>query len=161
MKLAIKIDIDTLKGYLEGLPRLLDILKAHNVKASIFFSMGPDNSGKALRRIFRKGFITKMFRTKAPTSYGLKTLFYGTLLPAPMIVPANPDLLLRAIDEGHDCGIHSWDHVYFQDKLPKLSREQMNRFMRSSARQSTCTRESPEHFRNHVQHRAGRLLRKV
>ena len=27
--LAIKIDIDTLKGYLEGLPRLLDILKAH------------------------------------------------------------------------------------------------------------------------------------
>ena len=126
MKLAIKIDIDTLKGYLEGLPRLLDILKAHNVKASIFFSMGPDNSGKAVRRIFRKGFITKMFRTKAPTSYGLKTLFYGTLLPAPMIVPANPDLLLRAIDEGHDCGIHSWDHVYFQDKLPKLSREQIH-----------------------------------
>ena len=125
MKLAIKIDIDTLKGYLEGLPRLLDILKAHNVRASIFFSMGPDNSGKALRRIFRKGFITKMLRTKAPTSYGLKTLFYGTLLPAPMIVPANPDLLRRAIDEGHDCGLHSWDHVYWQDKLPKLSRTQI------------------------------------
>ena len=125
MKLAIKIDIDTLKGYLEGLPRLLEILKAHNIRASIFFSMGPDNSGKALRRIFRKGFITKMLRTKAPTSYGLKTLFYGTLLPAPLIVPANPDLLLRAIDEGHDCGLHSWDHVYFQDKLPKLSRSQI------------------------------------
>ena len=126
MKLAIKIDIDTLKGYLEGLPRLLDILKAYDVRASIFFSMGPDNSGKALRRIFRKGFITKMLRTKAPTSYGLKTLFYGTLLPAPMIVPANPDLLRRAIDEGHDCGIHSWDHVYWQDKLPKLSRTQIH-----------------------------------
>lgn len=126
MKLAIKIDIDTLKGYLEGLPRLLEILKAHDIRASIFFSMGPDNSGKALGRIFRKGFITKMLRTKAPTSYGLKTLFYGTLLPAPMIVPANPDLLLRAIDEGHDCGLHSWDHVYFQDKLPKLSRSQIH-----------------------------------
>ena len=125
MKLAIKIDIDTLKGYLEGLPRLLEILKAHDVKASIFFSMGPDNSGKALRRIFRKGFITKMLRTKAPTSYGLKTLFYGTLLPAPQIVPADPDLLRRAIDEGHDCGLHSWDHVYWQDKLPKLSRSQI------------------------------------
>ena len=125
MKLAIKIDIDTLKGYLEGLPRLLDILKAHDVKASIFFSMGPDNSGKALRRIFRKGFITKMLRTKAPTSYGIKTLFYGTLLPAPQIVPADPDLLRRAIDEGHDCGLHSWDHVYWQDKLPKLSRSQI------------------------------------
>ncbi len=123
MKLAIKIDIDTLKGYLEGLPRLLDILKAHDVRASVFFSMGPDNSGKALRRIFRKGFIKKMFRTKAPTAYGIKTLFYGTLLPAPMITAANPDLIRRTVDEGHDCGIHSWDHVYWQDNLPKLSSE--------------------------------------
>ena len=119
--LAIKIDIDTLKGYLEGLPRLLDILKAHDVRASVFFSMGPDNSGKAIRRIFRKGFIRKMFRTKAPTAYGIKTLLYGTLLPAPMITAANPDLIRRTVDSGHDCGIHSWDHVYWQDNLPRLT----------------------------------------
>lgn len=123
MKLAIKIDIDTLKGYVEGLPRLLEILKAHDVHASIFFSMGPDNSGKALRRIFRKGFITKMLRTKAPTAYGIKTLFYGTLLPAPMITRAKPDLIRKSIDEGHDCGVHSWDHVYWQDKLNSLSKD--------------------------------------
>lgn len=123
VKLAIKIDIDTLRGYLEGLPKLLDILNEYKVKASIFFSLGPDNSGKALRRIFRKGFISKMLRTKAPTAYGIKTLFYGTLLPAPMIANSNPDLIRRAIYEGHDCGIHSWDHVYWQDNLPKLTRE--------------------------------------
>lgn len=127
MKLAIKIDIDTLKGYLEGLPRLLEILKAHDVRASVFFSMGPDNSGKAIRRIFRKGFITKMFRTKAPTAYGIKTLLYGTLLPAPMITAANPDLLRRTVDEGHDCGIHSWDHVFWQDNLPRLSTDTIRR----------------------------------
>ena len=125
MQLAIKIDIDTLKGYLEGLPRLLEILKAHEVKASIFFSMGPDNSGKALRRIFRKGFITKMLRTKAPSTYGLKTLLYGTLLPAPLITQAKPDLLRRSIDEGHDCGVHSWDHVYWQDNLNSLTSEKI------------------------------------
>lgn len=132
--LAIKIDIDTLRGYREGLPRLLDILKARGIRASIFFSMGPDNSGKALRRIFRKGFITKMLRTRAPSTYGLKTLMYGTLLPAPMIVASAPDLLRRAIDEGHDCGIHSWDHVYWQDNLFRLSqdmiREQLERAVR-------------------------------
>ena len=121
MKLAIKIDIDTLRGYLEGLPRLLDILKAHDVRASVFFSMGPDNSGKAIRRIFRRGFIRKMFRTKAPTAYGIKTLLYGTLLPAPMIAASKPDLIRRTVDEGHDCGIHSWDHVYWQDNLPRLT----------------------------------------
>ena len=123
VKLALKIDVDTLKGYLEGLPRLLDLLKEHHIRASIFFSMGPDNSGRAIRRIFRKGFITKMFKTRATTAYGLKTMLYGTLLPAPMIAESNPDLIRRAIYEGHECGIHSWDHVYWQDKLPKLSRE--------------------------------------
>ncbi|MBQ6971189.1 MAG: 4-deoxy-4-formamido-L-arabinose-phosphoundecaprenol deformylase [Synergistaceae bacterium] len=121
ISLAIKIDIDTLKGYLEGLPRLLDILKANGVKASVFFSMGPDNSGKAIRRVFRKGFIGKMLRTKAPSAYGLKTLLYGTVLKAPMIAESNPDLIRRTAGEGHDCGIHSWDHVYWQDNLPGLS----------------------------------------
>ena len=141
--LAIKIDIDTLKGYLEGLPRLLEIMKAHDVKASVFFSMGPDNSGKAIRRVFRKGFITKMFRTKAPTAYGLKTLFYGTLLKAPMITASNPDLIRRTADEGHDCGIHSWDHVYWQDNLPTLSREQI----RAELERAFSQFEDYAHFR--------------
>ncbi|MBQ7169878.1 MAG: 4-deoxy-4-formamido-L-arabinose-phosphoundecaprenol deformylase [Synergistaceae bacterium] len=141
--LAVKIDIDTLKGYLEGLPRLLDILKAHDVRASVFFSMGPDNSGKAIRRIFRKGFISKMFRTKAPSAYGIKTLLYGTLLPAPMITAANPDLIRRTVDEGHDCGIHSWDHVYWQDNLPSLSREQI----RAELERAFSQFEEYAHFR--------------
>ena len=124
-ELVVKIDVDTLKGYLEGLPRLLDFLGKREIKASIFFSMGPDNSGKALRRIFRKGFLAKMMRTKAPSTYGLKTLFYGTLLKAPMIVGSNPDILKRAVDEGHDCGIHCWDHVRWQDCLGRMSREEI------------------------------------
>lgn len=121
--LALKIDVDTLKGYREGLPRLLDMLKHRGIRASLFFSMGPDNSGKALRRIFQRGFVSKMLRVGALSAYGLKPLLYGTLLPAPMIVEADPGLLRRAVDEGHDCGVHAWDHVLWQDKLPKLSRE--------------------------------------
>ncbi|MDR1622469.1 MAG: 4-deoxy-4-formamido-L-arabinose-phosphoundecaprenol deformylase [Synergistaceae bacterium] len=124
-EVAIKIDVDTLKGYLEGVPRLLGILSERKVKASIFFSMGPDNSGKAIRRIFRKGFVSKMLRTKAPSTYGLKTLLYGTLLRAPMIVSSNPDILRRAVEEGHDCGIHCWDHVLWQDRLLKMPREEI------------------------------------
>ena len=122
-KLAVKVDVDTLRGYIEGVPRMLDIFAKHNVKASIYFSFGPDNSGKAIRRIFRKGFISKMLRTKAPSTYGLKTLLYGTLLPAPLIVPKNPGTVRRAFDEGHEVGIHAWDHVYVQDCLAKISKE--------------------------------------
>ena len=122
--LALKLDVDTLKGYLEGVPRLLDLFERKNVAASIFFSMGPDNSGKAIRRVFRKGFISKMMRTKAPSTYGFKTLLYGTLLPAPLIVRRNPEILARAA-EGHDCGVHAWDHVLIQDEVGNMTREQI------------------------------------
>lgn len=71
-KIAIKIDVDTKRGYDEGVPRMLDVFKQENIKATFFFSMGTDNSGKAIRRIFRKGFLTKMLRTKAPSTYGFK-----------------------------------------------------------------------------------------
>lgn len=122
-RLAVKVDVDTLRGYVEGVPRMLDIFAKHGVKASIYFSFGPDNSGKAIRRIFRKGFISKMLRTKAPSTYGIKTLMYGTLLPAPLIVPEQPDIVKRAFDEGHETGIHAWDHVYVQDCLAGISKE--------------------------------------
>ena len=132
-ELTIKIDVDTLKGYLEGVPRLLDILNKRKIKASFFFSMGPDNSGKAIRRIFRKGFLAKMLRTKAPSTYGFKTLLYGTLLRAPMIVASNPDIIKRAAGEGHDCGIHCWDHVLWQDNLLNLSLEEIRTEFRKAA----------------------------
>jgi len=118
--LAIKVDVDTLKGYLEGVPRLLDILGRRDLRASFFFSFGPDNSGRAVCRVFRKGFIGKMLRTGAPGTYGLKTLLYGTLLPAPLIVPRDPGIFRRVLSEGHEGGIHAWDHVTWQDKLDRM-----------------------------------------
>ncbi|MGI6442750.1 MAG: polysaccharide deacetylase family protein [Synergistaceae bacterium] len=133
-KLAIKVDIDTLRGYREGMPNMLNLFKKHSISASIFFSFGPDNSGKAIRRIFRKGFISKMLRTKAPSTYGIKTLLYGTLLPAPLIVSSAPEILIRAINEGHDCGIHAWDHVLVQDKLNDISKEQFIALFERSAK---------------------------
>lgn len=143
-KLAIKVDIDTLRGYREGVPKMLDLFKKHGIKASIFFSFGPDNSGKAIRRIFRKGFISKMMRTKAPSTYGIKTLMYGTLLPAPMIVPSDPSIFVRAVDEGHDCGVHAWDHVYVQDELPGISKSEfLSLFERSSAMFESLSGEKP------------------
>ncbi len=121
--LAMKVYVDTLRGHAEGVPALLDLFKRKKILASIFFSMGPDNSGKAIRRVFKKGFVSKMLRTRAPSTYGLKTLLYGTLLPPPQIAASHPEVLKHAAAEGHDCGVHCWDHVLWQDKLASLSRE--------------------------------------
>lgn len=116
---ALKVDVDTYAGTRDGVPRLVSILDGFGIRATFYFSMGPDNSGKAIRRIFtRKGFLRKMLRTRAAATYGLKTLLYGTLLPAPLIAAAFPDILRATETSGHEIGIHCWDHVKWHDLLP-------------------------------------------
>lgn len=122
--IALKVDVDTYAGTRDGVPRLMAILERFGIKATFYFSLGPDNSGKAIRRIFtRKGFLEKMLRTRAPSMYGLRTLFYGTVLPAPYIGAAFPDILLKAEQSGHEAGIHCWDHVKWHDYLCDFTRQ--------------------------------------
>jgi peptidoglycan/xylan/chitin deacetylase (PgdA/CDA1 family) len=116
---ALKVDVDTCAGTRDGVPNLLEDMARFGVKGTFYFSMGPDNSGKAIRRIFtRPGFLRKMLRTKAPAAYGIKTMLYGTLLPAPMIAESFPDVLRETEQAGHEVGIHCWDHVKWHDYLP-------------------------------------------
>ncbi len=120
---ALKVDVDTFAGTRDGVPALLEDMKRFDAQATFYFSLGPDNSGKAIRRVFtRKGFLAKMLRTKAPSAYGIKTMLYGTLLPAPMIGAAFPEPLRRVERQGHEVGIHCWDHVKWHDYLPRFSR---------------------------------------
>ena len=53
-RVALKVDCDTLEGTLEGVPRLLDIFAARGIRATFYFTFGPDRSGVAVRRIFTK-----------------------------------------------------------------------------------------------------------
>jgi len=115
MRIALKIDVDTLRGTLEGVPALLELLERQGVRATFLFSLGPDHTGRALRRIFRRGFLGKVRRTSVLSHYGWRTLLYGTLLPGPHIGRrAGPSM--RAVREaGHQVGIHCYDHVRWQD----------------------------------------------
>ena len=122
--IALKVDVDTWTGTRDGVPRLLEILERFAIRGTFYFSMGPDNSGKAVRRIFtRRGFLKKMLRTRAPSMYGIRTLLSGTILPAPFIASSFPDILTRTEKMGHETGIHCWDHVDWHDHLPKMGKE--------------------------------------
>ena len=85
MKLALKIDVDTFRGTREGVPALVDILKRLGAGATFLFSLGPDHTGRAIKRALRPGFMKKVSRTSVFEHYGMKTLMYGTLIPGPDI----------------------------------------------------------------------------
>jgi peptidoglycan/xylan/chitin deacetylase (PgdA/CDA1 family) len=115
MQLALKVDVDTLRGTLEGVPALVRTLKAAGADASFLFSLGPDHTGRALRRAFRPGFFSKVSRTSVLEHYGLKTLLYGTLLPGPDIGRRGAPSMRSVRDAGFEVGIHCFDHTYWQD----------------------------------------------
>jgi peptidoglycan/xylan/chitin deacetylase (PgdA/CDA1 family) len=115
MNLALKIDVDTYRGTREGVPRLVDVLQRHNAQATFFFSLGPDHTGRAIKRVFRRGFLGKVSRTSVVTHYGIKTLLYGTLLPAPDIGKKCAGIMRGVRDAGFETGIHCYDHIRWQD----------------------------------------------
>lgn len=124
-RLAIKVDVDTDRGTREGLEPLLRICDAYGAPATFLFSLGPDNTGKAIRRVFRPGFLKKVRRTNVAGNYGLRTLLNGTLLPAPMIARRNAAAMRAVKNAGHACGIHCWDHFWWQDYLAKARPERV------------------------------------
>jgi peptidoglycan/xylan/chitin deacetylase (PgdA/CDA1 family) len=115
MKLALKVDVDTFRGTSEGVPRLVELFRRHGAGATFLFSLGPDNTGRALRRAFRPGFFSKVQRTSVVKHYGVKTLLYGTLLPGPDIGKRCAATLRNVRAAGFEVGIHCWDHVRWQD----------------------------------------------
>jgi len=117
MQLALKIDVDTYRGTREGVPHLVEMLQKHEAQATFLFSLGPDHTGRAIKRVFRPGFMKKVSRTSVREHYGLKTLMYGTLLPGPDIGKRCGDIMRQVRDAGFEVGIHCWDHIYWQDNV--------------------------------------------
>jgi len=117
MNLALKIDVDTLRGTQEGVPHLLEQLQQYKAQATFLFSLGPDHTGRAIKRVFRPGFMKKVSRTSVLEHYGYKTLMYGTLLPGPDIGGRCADIMRSVRDAGFEVGIHCYDHVRWQDHV--------------------------------------------
>ncbi|MBP1626137.1 MAG: polysaccharide deacetylase [Holophagaceae bacterium] len=130
--LSLRVDVDTLDGTLQGIPNLLRLLDRHGVRASFYFSLGPDSSGKAIRRIFRKGFFAKMRRTNAGQLYTWRTMMYGVLLPAPIIHRRAASEMRSVLEAGHEVAIHAWDHVQYHDLLDRKSRQWLSDWFASA-----------------------------
>ncbi|CAM2145453.1 undecaprenyl phosphate-alpha-L-ara4FN deformylase [Pararobbsia alpina] len=122
-RIALKIDVDTLRGTREGVPNLARMLDRARARATFLFSLGPDHTGWALRRVFRPGFLSKVSRTSVVEHYGIKTLMYGVLLPGPDIGRRAASHMRAIRDAGFECGIHTWDHVLWHDNVRERDRD--------------------------------------
>ncbi len=120
-RLALKVDVDTDRGTRVGVPNLMADLAEVEAPACFLFSLGPDQTGRAITRVLRPGFFKKVSRTSVVQIYGVRTLLNGTLLPAPHIGRRNTALLREVRDSGYEVGIHCYNHYRWQDYVQKMT----------------------------------------
>ncbi len=94
MRVALRVEVKTLQGALDGLPALLHLLDEYKLRASFLFSLGPDYSPYLLNNQMPDWLLSR--------------------LPATLIGQKARDNLKATADAGHEVGIGSWSPRLWQ-----------------------------------------------
>ncbi len=125
MKLAFKVDVDTLAGTKVGVVNLLKLFVKYEIPATFLFSLGKDQMGRSIFRIFQKGFLKKCLRSNVVGNYSLRTLLSGTVLPSVVISEKCADVIKLVDANGFECGVHCLNHYKWQNFLHKMSEQEV------------------------------------
>lgn len=141
--LRLRVDVCTFRGLRDGVPGALEVLRRAKARATFFITFGPDASGLALIKLLNPKFFLRMLRNKAASTYGWAAAFYGTLLPSPLVGAGLPDLVRRVRDEGHEVGLHGWDHRRWQDRLPRYDLARLRKEFQNMVEAATSILGAP------------------
>lgn len=113
---TLRVDLESDSGIREGIPKLLDLLKEHNLKASFYLVMGGESNIPEILR------YNKRMESSAERSikvWSISDKLRMALFPKDF-VKANKDILQRILNEGHELGIHGWKHREWTRGLDKI-----------------------------------------
>lgn len=116
---TLRVDLESFKGIKEGVPKLLDLLKKYNLKASFYLTMGGESNIFGILKYGRK---LKSSGERKIRIWSLKEKLRMVLFPRDF-VKENKKILKRILKEGHELGLHGWKHREWTRGLEKINIE--------------------------------------
>ncbi len=114
---ALRIDVDTIRDVLL-LPKLLDILKSVEIKATFFVTTGPDKTGfNVFKHLKQPKNYLSVLKSK-PYRFGIQSL--NGIFRHIEVQNSHPYTLQRALKEGHEVGLHGYDHYIWMNDLERF-----------------------------------------
>ncbi|MBE7446955.1 MAG: 4-deoxy-4-formamido-L-arabinose-phosphoundecaprenol deformylase [Planctomycetia bacterium] len=110
-------------------PALCRLFNEHTVKASFFFSVGPDNMGRHLWRLLRPVFLEDAANESCEPLW-LEYHLQGYLLASPIIGKKLSSQIRLAARGGHEIGLHAWDHQAWQSHIDTMTEEDIRLVLR-------------------------------
>lgn len=115
-QLALRIEVPGYRAALV-LPAFTELLRRHRAGASFLVSLGHDTSGRALNHIFDPARQGRAEHSSIAAHFGLASLCYGTLLPAPSVLRRCSDTLRQTHEAGFEIGLLGWDNRQWVSRI--------------------------------------------
>lgn len=106
MRIALRVEVRSLRGLREGVPNLMRLFSEFQVRASFFFPLGRDFSGRRPLQAWRDR-----------AALGIAALTYGTLLPAPSLREEAAHMMALARANGHEVGLFGLSPVHWARRM--------------------------------------------
>ncbi|HZP88056.1 MAG TPA: 4-deoxy-4-formamido-L-arabinose-phosphoundecaprenol deformylase [Burkholderiales bacterium] len=121
IKIAVKIDVHTLRGTREGVPALIEMLERYRARATFLFSLGPDSAGRQLRGALLRAITRGARPPRLLGHYGWNRLLSGALLPPPDIGERCGEVLRSVRAAGFEVGVRSIDEASWDKQIDRAN----------------------------------------
>ncbi len=124
-EIGLRCDVDFGIGLARGVPYLLDVLKRHGMHGTFYVTMGPDGFRKHSNRLASASYRKRIQRMNP---LGMIKLFGPWYLARQVLgFPGSvgisqPRVLKRVAAEGHELGVHGFDHYWWAENVSTAER---------------------------------------
>jgi undecaprenyl phosphate-alpha-L-ara4FN deformylase len=131
-RIGLRCDVDFGIGLARGVPYLLDLFKKRNMRVTFYVTMGPDGfrqhsnrlGSASYRKRIRRMNPMRMIKAFGPVYLARQALgFRGT------VGLSQPNVLRRVVAEGHELGVHGFDHYWWAENVFEADRNALKEDM--------------------------------